>query len=285
MYIIADSSSTRTEWVLVEGRKIVSRAITRGLNPYLLTRREISHCIRLELPEEFFKRRWEHIFFYGAGCSNPEKNKILENSLIAQFRTPVTINSDLLGAARGMFVRSKGLACILGTGSNSCVYDGEKILYNIRPGGYILGDEGSACDFGKNFVNDCLKGLAPKDLIEEFYSYFSLTPDNIHDEIYTGTYPNETLARYSSFLIPNQKHPYVENLVKSRYREFFIRSISQYKDYKELSIAFVGRNAVNYEELLRSVAEEFGVKIDNITDRSIPGLIEYHSAEFSSSIS
>lgn len=277
MYIIADSSSTRTEWVLVEGKKIISRAITQGLNPYFLSRREISHCIRLELPEEFFKRRWNHIFFYGAGCSDPEKKKILENSLIAQFRTPVTINSDLLGAARGLFVRDKGLACILGTGSNSCVYDGENIVYNIRPGGYILGDEGSAGDFGKSFVNDCLKEIAPKNFIEEFYSFFSLTPDGILDHIYSGSSPNETLASFSAFLIPHQRHPYVENLIRSRYREFFIRSVTRYKDYKNLPVAFVGRNAVNYEGLLKSVAEEFGIKINKITDRSIPGLIKYHS--------
>lgn len=121
MIIIADSSSTRTEWVLVDGDKVVERATTGGMNPYFQTRREISHSIRLELPDLFFKKRWEHVYYYGAGCSNAEKCKIMESSLVAQFKTPVTVESDLLGAARGLLVRRPGLACIIGTGSNSCI--------------------------------------------------------------------------------------------------------------------------------------------------------------------
>lgn len=128
MKIIADSSSTRTEWVLIDGDKVIERAFTQGLNPYFQTRREISHIIRLELPDTFFRRRWEHVYFYGAGCANVEKTKIMEMSLVAQFKTPVTVESDLLGAARGLLVKESGLACILGTGSNSCYYDGEKIV-------------------------------------------------------------------------------------------------------------------------------------------------------------
>lgn len=117
MKIIADSSSTRTEWVLADGDKIVEHVFTEGLNPYFQTRKEISHSIRLNLPEAFFRRRWEHIYFYGAGCANPDRNKIMEASLVAQFRTPVTVMSDLLGAARGLFINQPGLPCILGTGS------------------------------------------------------------------------------------------------------------------------------------------------------------------------
>ena len=147
--LIAESSTTRTEWALVDGGEVVEHAFTAGLNPFFKTRREISHSIRLELPPEFFKRRWGHVFFYGAGCSGPEKNKIIESSLVAQFKTPVTVNSDLLGAARGLLVREPGLACILGTGSNSCMYDGNEIVKNVPALGFILGDEGSgaACSW------------------------------------------------------------------------------------------------------------------------------------------
>ena len=118
--LIAESSTTRTEWSLIEDGEVLEHAYTVGLNPFFMSRREISHSIRLELPPEFFKRRWSHVYFYGAGCSGPEKNKIIESSLVAQFKTPVTVMSDLLGAARGLLVREAGLACILGTGSNSC---------------------------------------------------------------------------------------------------------------------------------------------------------------------
>ena len=173
MKIIADSSSTRTEWVIVDGDVVVERAYTHGLNPYFQSRREISHSIRLELPESFFRRRWEHIFFYGAGCANVEKNKIMEQSLVAQFKTPVTVESDLLGAARGLLVRDPGLACILGTGSNSCYYDGLKIIKNVRSLGFILGDEGSGASIGKQFLSDCFKGIAPIALRDEFYNKYT----------------------------------------------------------------------------------------------------------------
>ena len=144
MKIIADSSASRTEWALVDGATVVEHAFTKGLNPFFHTRRDISHSIRLELPEAFFKRRWERIHFYGAGCTSPEKKKIVEASLVAQFKTPVTVESDLLGAARGLLINEAGIACILGSGSNSCYYDGRAIVKNVRSLGYILGDEGSA---------------------------------------------------------------------------------------------------------------------------------------------
>ena len=137
MKVIADSSSTRTEWALVDGTDIIASAVTTGLNPYFQTRREISHSIRLELPERFFRRRWDHIYFYGSGCANPQKNKIIESSIIAQFRTPVTVMSNLTGAARGLLVDREGLACILGTGSNSCHYNGKEIISTVRPLGFI----------------------------------------------------------------------------------------------------------------------------------------------------
>ena len=159
MKIIAESSSTRTDWSLVDGDTIVEHAFTTGLNPYFQSRREISHSIRLELPEAFFRRRWEHVYFYGAGCANQEKCKIMESSLVAQFKTPVTVESDLLGAARGLLVRKSGLACILGTGSNSCLYNGSEIVKTVAPLGFILGDEGSGAYMGKMMIADMLKPL------------------------------------------------------------------------------------------------------------------------------
>ena len=177
MKIIAESSSTRTEWALVDGERIVEHAFTTGINPFFQSRREISHCIRLELGEAFFRRRWDHVYFYGAGCSSQEKRKIIESSLVAQFKTPVTVESDLLGAARGLLVRSPGIVCILGTGSNSCLYNGEEIVKTVPPLGYILGDEGSGAYMGKLLIADVIRGLnsAVLDilLVEDHIDYSS----------------------------------------------------------------------------------------------------------------
>lgn len=275
MKVIADSSSTRTEWVLVDGENVVERAFTQGLNPYFLSRREISHSIRLELPESFFRRRWEHVYFYGAGCANDEKTKIMESSLVAQFKTPVTVQSDLLGAARGLLVREPGLACILGTGSNSCYYDGEKIVKNVRPLGFVLGDEGSGAYLGKMFLSDCLKGIAPADLCDCFFEKFNVTPDEIMDAVYTSPLPNRTLSRYSFFLSEHLDLEYVYQMVYSAFMKFFTRNISAYQ-YGELPISFVGSVATIYADILKQVASNFGVEISKIERSSMPGLVKYH---------
>ena len=276
MKIIAESSSTRTEWALVEGDSILEHAFTEGLNPYFQTRREISHSIRLELPEAFFKRRWDHVYFYGAGCANVEKKKIVEASLIAQFKTPVTVESDLLGAARGLLINSSGLACILGTGSNSCMYDGERITQNVRPLGFILGDEGSGAVLGKYFISDVLKNIAPKDLSNEFYSKFKVTPDEIMDAVYSSPFPNRALSTYSFFLSEHLGNEYVRDLVTKHIRAFFTRNILQY-DYKSTPLCFVGSTACIYSEILKKIAKEFDVEIQKIVRCSMPGLVEYHS--------
>lgn len=276
MKIIADSSSTRTEWVIVDGDVVVERAYTHGLNPYFQSRREISHSIRLELPESFFRRRWEHIFFYGAGCANVEKNKIMEQSLVAQFKTPVTVESDLLGAARGLLVRDPGLACILGTGSNSCYYDGLKIIKNVRSLGFILGDEGSGASIGKQFLSDCFKGIAPIALRDEFYNKYNISYDEVMDAIYMNSFPNRTLSKYSMFLMEHTDNEYVYQLIYSSLMSFFVRNISAYK-YEDLPICFVGSTAINYSKILQKVASDFGVEVSKIERSSMPGLIKFHS--------
>lgn len=278
MKIIAESSSTRTEWALVENGNVVEHAFTMGLNPYFMSRREISHTVRLELPEVFFKRRWEHVFFYGAGCANKEKNKIMESSLVAQFKTPVTVESDLLGAARGLLVRTQGLACILGTGSNSCFYDGNEIVKNVKPLGYILGDEGSNAYMGKHFIADVLKELAPKDLITAFYDKYQLSLNTLMDQVYTNSLPNRSLAQYAFFLREHLDSEYVYSLVYNSLMQFFKRNISQY-DYRDYPLSFVGSTCVMYEDVLRRVADDFGASIKKISKYSMPGLVEFHSGQ------
>lgn len=276
MKIIADSSSTRTEWVLVDGKEVVERAFTQGLNPYFQTRREISHSIRLELPDTFFRRRWEHVYFYGAGCANVEKNKIVELSLVAQFKTPVTVESDLLGAARGLLINDPGIACILGTGSNCCYYDGHKIAERVRSLGFILGDEGGGAFLGKRFTADCLKNIAPAYLRDEFFDKFKITPDEIMDAVYTNPFPSRSLSSFSFFLADHLDDQYVYELVYNGIMCFFTRNVSQL-DYAGRRICFVGSVACLYADILNKVAADFGVQISKIVKGSMPGLIEYHA--------
>ena len=279
MTVIAESSSTRTEWTLIDDNEVVEHAFTVGLNPYFQTRREISHSIRLELPETFFKRRWNHVYYYGAGCSNAEKIKVVESSLVAQFKTPVTVMSDLLGAARGLLVREPGLACILGTGSNSCLYDGQDIQRNVRSLGFILGDEGSGSALGRIFLGDALKGVAPANLTQEFFDKFQVTVDDIMDSVYSNASANRNLSTYSFFLSEHLDNDYVVSLIDREFTSFFERNVCQYDSYDKLPVAFVGSVATIYSELLLDVAQRYGVHVQKIVRSSMPGLVTYHSAE------
>lgn len=280
MRIIVESSSTKAEWALVEGENIVEHAITEGINPFFLTRREISHVVRLGLPESFFRRRWEHVDVYCAGCTSEEKKKIVEASLIAQFKTPVTVESNLLGAARGLLQDESGIACILGVGSNSCQYDGSDIVKHVRSLGFILGDEGSGSSLGKLFLSDCLKGLAPARIIAAFNERYRVSPDVIMDEVYTSNSPNKWLSEYAIFLSEHMDDEYVFNLVKEEIKRFFSRNVLQY-DYKVYPVSFVGEIACLYSEVLNEVADELGVTINDIAGTALPGLIKYHAKALS----
>lgn len=278
MKLIAESTSTRTEWALVEGDHLIHKVLTEGINPYFQTRKEISRSIRLNLPEIFFKRKINRIFFYGAGCGNEEKKNVVKASLIAQFKTIVQVESDLLAAARGLFKNDTGIACILGSGSNSCLYDGEAIIKNVRPAGYILGDEGSEAVFGKVFLSDLLKDIAPVELSNSFYDRFGITPDKIMDAIYNDPSPTRFLVVVSCFLASHLDNKYVYDILTRNLRDFFNRNICQY-EYKDYRIRFVGSGAFTYSEILKGIAQEFGASVDMIKESSIPGLIEYHAKD------
>ncbi len=276
MNLLAESSSTRTEWALLEGDTIVEHAYTVGLNPYFQSRREISHIIRLEMPEAFFKRRWKHVYFYGAGCSGPEKNKIVEASLVAQFKTPCTVVSDLVGAAHGLLIHEPGLACILDMGSNSCFYDGNDIVKNVRGGGFIMGDDGSGSVLGRLFLGDVLKNVAPQHLITAFYDEFKTTPDDVMDSVYNNAAANRNLHNYSFFLSHHLGEDYVHELITKEFDHFFRRNIAQY-DYAGYPVCFVGSVATTYSEILLEVASRFGASVRKIVRNSMPGLVDYHS--------
>ena len=199
--------------------------------------------------------------------------------MVAQFKTPIEIQSDLLAAAHGLLKNEAGIACILGTGSNSCLYDGQKIIKNIKSGGYILGDEGSGAALGRKFLSDILKNLAPEALTNAFFEEQEYTLDEIMDFVYNQPLPNRFLSTISRFLENYTHLEYVHNQITNNFKRFFTRNICQY-DYTNYPICFVGSQAYNYADILREVAAGFGIKIDVIEDSAMNGLIEYHSKNY-----
>lgn len=277
MILIGESSSTRTDWSLVESGQIVERCLTDGINPFFQTRKEISHSIRLHLPSVFLKTKLEAVYFYGAGCSSLEKKNVVKASLESHMKSVTRVESDLLGAARSLFQKEAGIVCILGTGSNSCYYDGEDIVKNVKSLGYILGDEGSGAAIGKAFLSDCLKGLAPETLSLPFYEKYKINADDILDYVYTKPFPNKLLSVLSFYLAEHLEHPYVLNLLYKNFRSFFERNVLQYDDCHAYPVRFVGSVAKMYANLLTHIAEELRIKIDFIVENSMEGLVKYHS--------
>lgn len=275
MIILADSSTLKTSWVIADGDRILETAFTDGLNPNVFTRREISHIIRLNLPASFFKRRWQNVIFYGAGCEDSDKRKIVEASLTAQFRSPVVVHENQLGAARGMLHNRSGVVCILGTGTSCCRYDGSRITHRVRRLGHILGEEGSALYIGKRFVSDCLKGFAPADLVEEFYAHYDLDEDRLLQEIYNASKMTQTLAGYAYFLHDHVALPYVKHLIYDSIEEF-IRCILGKVMKDGDTVFFVGWVAELFADQLREVCNRHDIRIGNICESPIRGLLHYH---------
>jgi N-acetylglucosamine kinase-like BadF-type ATPase len=274
--LIAKSGSTTTEWCLVDEGVMIEYCESEGINPFFQTRKQISHLIRENLPEVFFKSKLDVIYFYGTGCAAEGRKAIVKASLESQLKTRAQIESDSYGAARALFQREAGIACVLGTDSNSCLYDGVEIVKKVRPLGYILGDEGSSASLGKAFIADCLKKLAPELIMKAFYERYGITADGILDLIYTQPFPNRFLSQMSDFLNDHRYHPYVYELVYSNLKSFFVRNIFQY-DYAGYNVRFIGSVAETYSDLLLQIAGEMGVRIDRIIKSPIRGLIQYHS--------
>ncbi|WP_062434460.1 hypothetical protein [Prevotella sp. DNF00663] len=279
MKLIAESGSSHTSWVLIENGKIIEQQRSDGLNPYFQNRREISRSIRLGLPEEFFHKKIQHIYFYGAGCDTETRKNTVKASLISQFRTPVTVESNLVAAARGLCQDKPGIACILDTGSNSCLYDGKQIVSSVKTCGFILGDEGSGSAIGKSFLSDVLKNLAPEELAHTFYKQNYTNADEVMNAVYNEPRPNYYLAKTAFFLTPHTGNPYVHDLIVNNFRSFFKRNIAQLP-YKDYPISFIGNVAHTYSDLLLEVCDEFSITPAAIVESSLEGLITYHGNNF-----
>jgi Predicted N-acetylglucosamine kinase len=276
MILIAESGSTKTDWVLLKEDKIQKQQQTLGINPF---HQDISSIIdNIKSLENF--HTVEQIFFYGAGCATDETKQKVKDALLEVFPSAsCEIHSDVLAAARSVCGREKGIACIIGTGSNSCLYDGKDITHNVRPLGYILGDEGSGAVLGKRLIADILKGVAPEDITTSFYKKHDLEYAYIINKVYREEAPSRFLAQFTVFLSENIEHPYVSNLLQEEFTKFFERNIKQYDGHSSLPIHFIGSIAYYFKKELNKVAEKLNLQTGKIIKSPLEGLIEFHIAE------
>ena len=277
MNLIADSGSTKTAWCLSYGNQIVKQFETAGINPFFQTEEEITAQLKEALLPYIVDTEVENIYFYGAGCADPMKNKALEVLLIDVVGAKkVFVASDMLGAARGLLGNERGIACILGTGANSGVYDGENLVKGVYAGGYILGDEGSGGVLGKLLISDWVKKQMPQDVYDALTEEYGLTYLGIVDRVYKQPFPNRWLAQFTKFMSAHRDNAYIHNLLVEAFKAFFERNIKQYDEWRELEVGFVGSIAFYFNKELREAANVCGIKLGKVMQNPIEGLIEYH---------
>jgi N-acetylglucosamine kinase-like BadF-type ATPase len=275
MKLIADSGSTKCQWALCGGGsyKILK---TKGLNPYFCSPQEIQKEVIKHILPNLKEDKAEQIFFFGAGC-RAEKIETVENALQKVFPyARIAVNSDLMWAAVALFGESRGIACILGTGSNSGLYNGKEIVQNVPALGYILGDEGSGAVLGKRFIGDLLKNQIPVKISKKFFKKYSTHTDEIIENVYGKPAPNRYLAGFCPFLKANLTEPYIYNLVFDCFTDFFTRNILQYPDYNQYTISFCGSVACNFADVLEVSALELGLNCGKIIQSPIEELAKFY---------
>ena len=278
MYLIADGGATKTDWALVDNGKLISRIYTLGMNPFQASEEIIENIVRDELVTQLPAQAISpSIFFYGAGCT-PEKCIVMKGILSKFFpESNIFVSSDLLGSARGLCGHQPGIACILGTGSNSCYYDGENIAENTPSLGYVLGDEGSGAVIGKTLVADILKGIMPEHITKKFYEETQLTKADILDKVYRQPMPSRFLASMTPFVSRHkEEEPFLRDLAVRNFRLFFSRCIVPYKR-PHLKVNFIGGLAFSFETELKEAAAAEGFEVGKIAKGPMEGLILYHS--------
>ncbi len=275
--LIADSGSTKTEWCLLNGRK-KSIFITQGLSPYFVNENEFSKILEQNVKPLCGKKNVDEIFFYGTGCKNPGNKTMVKKALQKVFKgAQVKVENDLLGAAKALSGTDKGIVCILGTGSNSCYYDGKRIVKNIPGIGFILGDEGSGAYLGKKVVQHYLYNLLDDNLRSRFDATFVTTDNEILTAVYSGPLPNRYLASFTMFLSKNRGNPMVEKIIEDGLEDFFTTHINNYRECKKFPVHFTGGVAFGFKDVLLKLCMKYGLHPGIILKNPLEGLIKFHS--------
>lgn len=274
--LIADSGSTKTDWCLVEGKKKLN-VVTQGISPYFHSASQVKDILNNELLAKLKKKSPHEIFYYGTGCGNPDNVSIIKKSIRSVFpEAKVYVSHDLEGAAKALCGDKKGIACILGTGSNSCYYNGKKIVKNSPGLGYVLGDEGSGSYLGKNVLRHYLYNTFDPDLMDRFNAKYRMTRPEILDAVYKKPLANRFLAGFTGFLTENRGHFMVENIIEDGINDFFYNHIYKYRESWKYPIHFTGSVAHGFRDVLKNMCDAYELQLGNVLKTPMEGLVEYH---------
>lgn len=275
--LIADSGSTKTEWISIHDDGTQQQILTPGLNPYFIGDAEMQLIIQDHLLSRIDADHPKKIFFYGSGCSSEASKESVRNAIANSFKeAEINVKTDLLASAIACFGDKEGAACILGTGSNTCIYDGEKIIKQIPSLGFILGDEGSGGYFGKNILNDYYMNRMPADLRMVLDAEQNMDLDYNLTKIYKEAQGNRYVASFAKLLGAQKDHPYIQSLVRKGFEAFADTQLNYFIETRDLGLGFVGSVASYHQEILQEVLEERGYRLEIIVRNPAKRLVDYH---------
>ena len=275
--LIADSGATKTEWCLLTGTK-KKIFVTQGMSPYFINSEQMSAIISSELLPLLKKIHVDEIYYYGTGCSNPGNVTMVKKAIRKVFADAVIkVDHDLMGAAKSLCGDKRGIACILGTGSNSCYYNGKKIIKNSPGIGYILGDEGSGAYLGKKVIQYYMYNTFDEDLRSRFDAKFVTNTNEILNGVYKEPLPNRYLASFTIFLAENRGHYMIENIIEDGLNDFFFNHVYKYAESWTLPVHFVGSVAYGFRDVLADLCKTYQLELGKVIKNPLEGLIEYHS--------
>ncbi len=276
MILVADGGSTKTEWRVIEAGNSKVSFFSAGINPYFLSGEEICELIRKDLGS-LSGNTPDEIWYYGTGCNSEAKNNKVRSALLMLFPgSRIIVESDLLGAARSLCQDKPGIACIMGTGSNSCYYDGSQIAANVSPLGYILGDEGGGAVLGKKLLSAVLKKQVPQPLVDAFYDTYKMSTAEILDSVYMKPFPNRFLGQFAKFISVNIHFPELKEIIYSSFDDFIKRNILQYPESKKYPVHFTGSIAFHFRQFLEDQLVRNNLKPGKITLSPVEDLVKFH---------
>lgn len=276
--LIADSGSTKTHWVIVSKGVVSKEIFSIGLNPYFVNHDKIVEDLLFNYNDSNERAGVEHVYFYGSGCSAPEKCNIVYSSLKEVFvNATIEVESDLLASARAVFGNSPGISCILGTGSNVAVFDGQNFTDNINSLGYVIGDQASGAYIGKELVRTFFQFEMPEDLRNEFQNAYNIDLSTLLDKVYKSEFPNRYLASFTPFASKNIKNEFIIELITKGVKGFINHQLGALNfDKINYEVGFVGSVAYYFKDILITQLELNGYKVGKIIKAPMEGLLEYH---------
>jgi glucosamine kinase len=275
--LIADCGATKGQWcVLQNGKK--KMIFTQGISPYFLTTDQITELLRKELMPKLKNVVVDAVHYYGTGCSNPTNVKSVMSALKKHFgKAKINVSHDIMAAARASCGKTKGMACILGTGSNSCYFNGKTIAKNNPAPGFILGDEGSGAYLGKKVLQYYIYKTFDEDMMSAFDQRFKTNYVEILENVYKKPFPNRYLASFAIFLAENRGHYMIENIIEDGLYDFFANHLYKYAETWKLPVHFIGSVAFGFKDVLASMCHDFEIQLGNVLQKPMDGLVKYHA--------